>query len=474
MSTRTNQITEVLASLTFLCLVAVSLPDSARAQCEASVTHEPRSVGESWSVPGTFMFYEDAVPVFTAIFDWGYGTGFGGCAISDTPITGFGIAKYMDFGDACNYYNIAALGLAVDRVTFQAFSGGQFVNLAANGGGTIVAPLESLDGVSLAPGVSVSLIVTPIMGGVVADVTVMGDVHNLTFGGQDAALDNLCVVGHEPPFLRCDNLAHHQSLPLGEVYGDIEGPGEMIFTENDIDAFIMEFQPDLLLTLFGEATVVSTILPNLDRQKLHLEDVTVEYNVTALGREVEQVTIRFYEPASAPSVENVVVNGLLYRGQIQDLPPDYFPDVTAAVSTAFGVPDRWGVLYLDGDVRRLQIGGHDIYVDDVCFILGDEASPVISRDRTGLDIQEISPNPCNPRTEIRYSLQEAGRVRMDVFNLRGQRVRRLMDEHQTPESVSPVVWNGRTDNGDLAASGMYFVRIESGGQVATSKVALIK
>ena len=83
------------------------------------------------------------------------------------------------------------------------------------------------------------------------------------------------------------------------------------------------------------------------------------------------------------------------------------------------------------------------------------------------------PNPFNPETHIRYGLPEAAHVRLAIFNVRGQRVRLLVDEHQSA-GFQIVTWNGRNDFGQSVGSGMYFMRLEVGQQVRTGKMILQK
>ncbi|MBN1352065.1 VCBS repeat-containing protein [candidate division KSB1 bacterium] len=69
------------------------------------------------------------------------------------------------------------------------------------------------------------------------------------------------------------------------------------------------------------------------------------------------------------------------------------------------------------------------------------------------------PNPFNPETEIAFELPLAAEVRLTVFDLRGQVVRRLLDAI-TPAGCHRVLWNGRDESGRPIASGTYFYRLQ--------------
>jgi len=78
------------------------------------------------------------------------------------------------------------------------------------------------------------------------------------------------------------------------------------------------------------------------------------------------------------------------------------------------------------------------------------------------------PNPFNPSTVIRYALPVAGSVRLEVYNLLGERVALLVDEHQSAGFHEAVF----TDPG--WASGVYIYRLTAGDFTATKKLMLLK
>ena len=67
----------------------------------------------------------------------------------------------------------------------------------------------------------------------------------------------------------------------------------------------------------------------------------------------------------------------------------------------------------------------------------------------------------------------AGRVTLTVVNVKGQIVRTLVDDSL---SAGPhmAVWDGTDARGHELASGVYFARLSAGGEVRTTKMALLK
>ena len=83
-------------------------------------------------------------------------------------------------------------------------------------------------------------------------------------------------------------------------------------------------------------------------------------------------------------------------------------------------------------------------------------------------LEQNYPNPFNPSTVINYSVANRGKVSLSVYNLLGQKVAQLVNETKTAGSYN-VTWNATA-----AASGMYYYRLEAGGQVLIRKMMLIK
>ena len=83
------------------------------------------------------------------------------------------------------------------------------------------------------------------------------------------------------------------------------------------------------------------------------------------------------------------------------------------------------------------------------------------------------PNPFNPRTEVRFELAEATRVRVNVYDVRGRLIRTLVDETRL-SGPHAAVWDGTDNTGSTVASGTYYLRLIAGDRVETRKIALLK
>ena len=83
------------------------------------------------------------------------------------------------------------------------------------------------------------------------------------------------------------------------------------------------------------------------------------------------------------------------------------------------------------------------------------------------------PNPFNPSTLIPYQVPTATRVRLEVFNVLGQRVATLVDEERSA-GVHTAVWDATDAVGRPVGAGVYFYRLSSAGQpTLTRRMVLI-
>jgi hypothetical protein len=88
-------------------------------------------------------------------------------------------------------------------------------------------------------------------------------------------------------------------------------------------------------------------------------------------------------------------------------------------------------------------------------------------------LQNNYPNPFNPETIIEYYVPKAGNVSVVIYNIMGQKVRTLVDRDHTMGNHY-AVWNGRDDDGNLVASGVYFYQLNGQDAVVTKKMTLVR
>ena len=132
----------------------------------------------------------------------------------------------------------------------------------------------------------------------------------------------------------------------------------------------------------------------------------------------------------------------------------------------------------------LEVSGEYVYKVTAKYELGESVPVEIKVDVHVSEIEEVDlvyetallgnyPNPFNPETIIGFSMKEAGNVVIEVFNVRGQKIKMLVDEY-ADKGEHRVVWNGTDDNGRNVVSGVYFYRMNTGGFVDTKRMLLMK
>jgi hypothetical protein len=84
------------------------------------------------------------------------------------------------------------------------------------------------------------------------------------------------------------------------------------------------------------------------------------------------------------------------------------------------------------------------------------------------------PNPFNPQTTIAFSLKENAHVSLKVYNVAGQLVRTLVNENRVAGVYTDVQWDGKSDNGSLVSSGVYFYKLVTKNFSMTKKMVLLK
>ena len=442
--------------------------------CDFMVDHQTLSSGMAWgdglgNVPGDFIFEENGIPVHIGEIVWANGvSGFYTCEVMVPGIIDFGYDKVMNLNNVSNIYDIGALGVVPTSVSFEFVDYGGTENLMVNGHNLFVGDLDAFTS-AVAPGVTLMVQTWPIAdGGIRGLASLFGNVTELLVAGQEFFIDNICVKedGFDPG--QCDLVSDNESQPEdAEWSGGSISPGEVIFTEDGIDVSLEIFS-EFGNPLFLAASMESPWCPIGSGNVLYLIYMSVLYDLTPFSS-IQSVSFEFC--GTGVGVENLGIDGVLYMGNILHVPVDYFPDVMVNINSQEFGNYVFGTVTLVGNVQQLLVGGQGFYVDNLCVNL--DLSPVPDFVADALTLRPNYPNPFNPSTTLSFSLKQSGLVQLSVVDVAGRRIATLLQEVRS-EGEHQVVWNGRDDHDRLAASGIYFVRLESGGQVATRKIEMLK
>ncbi len=148
-------------------------------------------------------------------------------------------------------------------------------------------------------------------------------------------------------------------------------------------------------------------------------------------------------------------------------------------STAGGhSPSRQSYQFIDCQVSpglEYQYQLQDIGFDGSRTVLGTVTVAPLSSGTQPRRFQLLQnyPNPFNASTQISYLLPSASEVRISIYDVSGRLVRTLVDDRQQA-GQHVVRWNGRTDDGRDAGSGLYFCSFEAQGYSQRVKMVLLR
>ena len=90
-----------------------------------------------------------------------------------------------------------------------------------------------------------------------------------------------------------------------------------------------------------------------------------------------------------------------------------------------------------------------------------------------LALHAAVPSPFSQSTRFDYDLPAGDRVRIDVFDVTGARIRGLVDDDRRAGCYA-ATWDGRDDRGERVASGVYYIRMQTRAEMKKQKVVLVR
>jgi outer membrane protein assembly factor BamB len=139
---------------------------------------------------------------------------------------------------------------------------------------------------------------------------------------------------------------------------------------------------------------------------------------------------------------------------IPDVNGDGVPDIIAGQQLLNGIGGKIYVIS-GGTVNQDAVDDDGVRIPEAALVLNSY------------------PNPFNSETIISYDLAEPSNVRLEIYNIIGQRLLVLLDE---PQQAGPhkMIWNGRDSSSKEVSSGVYFARITADDQQISHKLTLLR
>jgi hypothetical protein len=210
-------------------------------------------------------------------------------------------------------------------------------------------------------------------------------------------------------------------------------------------------------------------------KNIYLNTQPIRITITAVNPSEETVTLEFSS--------NVFTNYLLDAdfNYLIDMNINILP-VLSTVSIEPGCEVSWLMIH-HPDYYPLLPGSHTItgilegYGEDSIHIEISGNLAINEENMPGRPAAEIIlsnyPNPFNPDTTIEFELTEPERVKISIFNARGELMRILTDDHY-PGGKHTLLWNGSDSHGNTLPSGIYFSYLTYKGGSAANKMILLK
>jgi len=125
---------------------------------------------------------------------------------------------------------------------------------------------------------------------------------------------------------------------------------------------------------------------------------------------------------------------------------------------------------ITGWSESCSFGDYDFWI----FRLGSDTSMIDTNIPSNQNSIENYPNPFNPTTTIKFSIQNNSKVNLTIFNIKGQKVKTLA-QNVFSKGIHSIIWNGDDGNGKSVSSGIYYYKLSVNGETeAVKKCLLVK
>ncbi|MFH1845143.1 MAG: FlgD immunoglobulin-like domain containing protein, partial [bacterium] len=189
-----------------------------------------------------------------------------------------------------------------------------------------------------------------------------------------------------------------------------------------------------------------------------------------------------FQQDARPTIDEGDIWDLEVRTNVQDM-------VHLSFSGIESVPDDYQI-WLHDELLEMNInlresakysfvGTSEQYARHLKLVIGNE-NYIQTEMPTGelmpqrVELSQNFPNPFNPLTTIKFGLPHAAEVSLDVYDVRGRLVHKLLDNKLLPAGRHAEVWDGTDRANRRVASGVYLYRLQVGDAIKTQKMVLMK
>jgi len=308
-------------------------------------------------------------------------------------------------------------------------------------------------------------------GGTAVDVSLMTDAGDQP--GSVLETVPVCCFG-DVPSIQSANSVLHPNLSAGTKYwlvvspvaaGDLFGsdrlldPPYALNAQQPMGAAWHVYGLDYRGTLRIRATSVRTVSLDIDPSVINLASRApfVTAYIEPSGFDPSSIDVHTLRLAgSVPAESKPVTIGDHNKNGVPDLMVKFRRDALDPL-LALGVNQ----LEVTGSV----LTGEEFKGTDAVRVIDPLGKPLLA---------SVSPNPFNPSGVLSFSTVKPGRVQVNVFDLQGRLVRRLLEAPHLPAGDHKVTMDGRASWGEVLPSGVYFYRVDSPDGTITGRLTILK
>jgi hypothetical protein len=269
-----------------------------------------------------------------------------------------------------------------------------------------------------------------------------------------------------------------------------EPPIMIDIDEYDLCFYIQgtNYIPDnLVFHEFGDDYVM-----NPDLQILTFEDLSY-YNYG---------TIIYHNSSNSPTFINLSPDFSTIQWENNNTNFEYFFHITSFTNIETNFGDHFLMYFSNNEVEiRNRINGNIVHyesgmIDPISILtFNNESKLFVTEDQELFHFYSIEdtiyvssmdcinsknrfnvsnyPNPFNPETTISFTIQNSNKVTLDVYNIKGQKIKTLLND-QINRGKHSIVWNGVDKNNNPVSSGVYLYSLKTRDQQITKRMLLLK
>ena len=121
-------------------------------------------------------------------------------------------------------------------------------------------------------------------------------------------------------------------------------------------------------------------------------------------------------------------------------------------------------------IEDVSLDGESEVHEPVTLSIPSEDTPVTP----DYGLHQNYPNPFNPSTSISFALQEESNVEVIIYNVKGEKIKSIFNDHINADQITVTVWDGNDAAGKQVSSGVYLYKLITDTKVYQKKMLLVK